>query len=132
MSNKSVTKLKRGYDIKILDQATEDIKNLGIPKQVAVKPIDFEGFKSKPSVAVGDRVKAGDELAFDKNNEKVKLTAPTSGKVIAINRGHRRIITEIVIEPDGNHEATKFNVGENLNHENVLEVLFREIFLFPH
>lgn len=71
----SVTKLKRGYNINILDEAKEDIKNLGTPQQVAIKPTDFEGMKCKPSVAVGDLVKAGTILGFDKNNERVKLTS---------------------------------------------------------
>ena len=51
-------------------------------------------------VEVGDTVRAGDSLFFDKQMPEVKFVAPVSGEVIAINRGEKRSIVEVVILAD--------------------------------
>ena len=124
MKNK-IVRLKQGYDINISDNATNEIIDIGIPKTVAVKPIDFEGLKLKLSVETGSDVKAGDELGFDKTNNNIKLTSPVSGKILNINRGHRRVITEIVIETNEKSKKIKFDIPGNLTKENILNVLLK-------
>jgi Na(+)-translocating NADH:ubiquinone oxidoreductase A subunit len=48
-------------------------------------------------VNAGDHVKAGTPLFFDKYNPDVFFTSPVSGKILAVNRGERRKILEVVI-----------------------------------
>ena len=54
----------------------------------------------KVVVEVGDVIKAGDVLFFDKKRPEVKYAAPVSGEVIAVNRGAKRSIAEVVILKD--------------------------------
>lgn len=93
-------KLKKGYDIKLAGKAGKQISDLPEPDLYAVQPPDFAGIKPKLSVAEGDEVKIGTELFFDKMQPEVKFLSPASGKVKAINRGDRRVITEVVVESD--------------------------------
>ncbi len=51
-------------------------------------------------VEVGDSVKAGDVLFYDKKLDRIKFCAPVSGQVIEINRGLKRSIASIVILGD--------------------------------
>ena len=62
----------------------------------------------KPTMAVreGDLVKVGQLLFTDKKNESAKFTAPAAGKVVAINRGERRIFQSLVIDIDGEDAET--------------------------
>ena len=65
----------------------------------------------KIEVEIGDEVKAGDVLFFDKKNPKVKYTAPVSGEIVEINRGAKRSIEDVVILADTQTSFRKFEVG---------------------
>ena len=67
---------------------------------------DTPGLKPKMAVAVGDRVKLGQTLFIDKRNPDVRYTAPGAGKVIAVNRGARRVLNSVVIELEGDDAET--------------------------
>lgn len=97
-----VTVLKRGHDILLEGGADGNISNAGQVKTFAVQPVNFRGLSPIPKVEVeaGDHVKAGDILFFDKKVPEIKYAAPVSGKVLAVNRGAKRAISEIVIEAD--------------------------------
>lgn len=103
-------KIKKGFDINARGKAELQIVELEPPKKVAVQPPEFRGIKPKLDVEVGDQVRIGSSLFRDKTNPDLKFTSPLSGKVTAINRGERRVITEIVIESDGKHDHEKFTV----------------------
>ncbi len=94
--------LKRGHDI-LLDGAasTDEVKAASVTNY-AVQPVNFRGIAPIPKmlVEVGAEVKAGDPLFFDKPNPDMKFVAPVSGEVIAINRGAKRSIVEVVILAD--------------------------------
>jgi len=94
--------LKKGHDILLQGTASKTIDDSLKAKTFAVKPTDFRGLSPIPKVAVeiGDEVKAGDVLFFDKQNTATKFVSPVSGEVIAVNRGEKRRITEIVILAD--------------------------------
>ncbi|MFC2081163.1 Na(+)-translocating NADH-quinone reductase subunit A [Bacteroidota bacterium] len=77
----------------------------------AVKPIDFPGIIPKLAARPDDKVKAGSVLFFDKLRPEVKFTSPVSGVVKAVNRGERRRILEVVVEPDGTNESLDFKPG---------------------
>jgi Na+-transporting NADH:ubiquinone oxidoreductase subunit A len=89
-----------------------------------VNPKDFQGISPIPKleVEVGDEVKAGDVLFFDKKNPRVKFTAPVSGEIVEINRGSKRSIEDIVILADQHSNFKKFEVG-NLELRSRTEVI---------
>ena len=119
-----IIKLRRGYDIKLAGDSEKNIKQTSFPKKVALKPTDFQGFKPKLMVEKGDNVKIGTPLAFDKNNERIKIISHVSGKVSEIIRGERRVIEAIVIEPDTKQIQVEFDV-KTLNKAAVTEVLIK-------
>ncbi len=94
-------KLKRGFDIPLAGQA-QDIIVEKRPNTVAIQPTNFLGLAPIPKVMVeiGDKVLAGDALMFDKRFPGIKYCAPVSGEVVAINRGDKRAIAEVVILAD--------------------------------
>jgi Na+-transporting NADH:ubiquinone oxidoreductase subunit A len=100
-------KLKRGYDLRIQGKSETAIVDVDA-KLFAIKPTDFRGLTPKLEVKVGDSVKAGSVLFHDKKNETIKFSSPVSGKVVAINRGERRRILEVVVEADGKEDAVEF------------------------
>lgn len=102
-------KLKKGFDIRLAGRAEKNIVDSAQPETFAIKPADFIGIKRpKVIVNVGDSVKAGTPILFDKKQEKVIYTAPVSGEVIEVKRGERRKLLEIKILADKQIEFEKF------------------------
>jgi len=97
-----VVNLKRGFDIKLEGEAELRIEPSMEANTFAVQPGNFVGMIPIPKVVVeqGQSVKAGDELFFDKKRPDIKYVAPVSGEIIAINRGEKRSIREIIILAD--------------------------------
>jgi len=95
-----VIKLKKGLDIQIKGEAANNLEHIGMPETFAIKPADFQGLIPKLTVVVGDKVKAGTPLLFDKYHPEVQYVSPVSGEVTAINRGERRRILEVVVKAD--------------------------------
>ena len=94
-------KLKKGFNINLAGKAEKIVADYSA-ETFAVKPTDFLGFiKPKVLVEVGDKVKAGTPLYYDKSAEAVKFASPVSGEVIAVNRGAKRRLLEIVVKSDG-------------------------------
>ena len=120
-----VIKLHQGYNIKLTGETVRTIEQALFPQKVALKPTDFEGLKPKLLVQIGDEVKVGTQLAFDKKNDRVKIISHVSGKVSEIVRGERRIIEAIVIEPDGKQTGEELNINKNLNKESITEALLK-------
>ncbi len=99
--------LKKGYDLALLGGVESDEVEEAQVNTFAVQPPDIVGMSPIPKmlVEVGDVVKAGDPLFFDKrfyraDEPKLMYVAPVSGEVIAINRGEKRAIVEVVILKD--------------------------------
>ncbi|BDD08672.1 Na(+)-translocating NADH-quinone reductase subunit A [Fulvitalea axinellae] len=94
-------KLKRGFDINLAGKADKKIASCPQPEVFAVKPLDFVGMqRPKVTVKVGETVKAGTPVLFDKKLETVMYTAPVSGEVVEIKRGLKRRVEEIKILAD--------------------------------
>ncbi len=99
--------LKKGHDLSIVGGIeSEEVQEVGV-NTFAVQPPDIVGMSPIPKVLVevGDTVKAGDPLFFDKrfyraDEPKLMYVAPVSGEVVAINRGEKRSIVEVVILKD--------------------------------
>jgi Na+-transporting NADH:ubiquinone oxidoreductase subunit A len=93
-------KLRKGLDIKLVGAAELRLEETPMAKSYAVSPLDYENVTPKLLVKVGDKVEAGSPLFFDKNNPRVLFTSPVSGTVSAINRGEKRKLLNVAVEPD--------------------------------
>ena len=111
LSMSGVIKIKKGLDIKLQGKAEKKLIEVTMPGSFAVKPPDFEGLTPKLLVKADHEVKAGTPLFFDKYNPDVKFTSPVSGKVASINRGERRRLLEVVIEPSAEQQFESFKAG---------------------
>lgn len=106
VGNNKVTVFKKGHDILLEGEAEETIDKNIKTKTFALVPTNFIGMSPIPKVvvAVGDAVKAGDIIFFDKKRPAVKYVAPVSGEVIAINRGAKRSIANVLISADNTQQ----------------------------
>jgi len=100
-------KIRRGLDLPITGAPEQVIHDGPALKTVAVLGPDYHGMKPTMEVAEGDSVKLGQLLFTDKKTEGVRYTAPAAGRVVAINRGARRVLQSVVIEIEGD-EAEQF------------------------
>jgi len=120
-----VYKIKRGLNIKLLGTANQTIEKAERSETYAIKPTDFPGLTPKLKVKVDAEVKAGTPLFFDKYNPEVNFSSPVSGKVVAINRGERRKILEVIIEQKGEivYESYKKANPNTLSKEEIKQEL---------
>ncbi|HET6556142.1 MAG TPA: Na(+)-translocating NADH-quinone reductase subunit A [Prolixibacteraceae bacterium] len=122
-----VINLKRGLNIRIKGEAEKIFGTLVEAERYAVKPTDFPGLVPKILVKVDQEVKAGEPLFYDKYNPEIFFTSPTSGQVVAINRGERRKVLEIIVKADGKHESLAFTKADplRLSREEVKDQLIK-------
>lgn len=109
LSGKPVVKLNRGHDILLEGEAPKSVNPKIQAHTYAVKPTDFIGMAPIPKVVVevGASVKAGDPLFFDKNRPEIQYVAPVSGEIVAVNRGEKRSIADVVILADKEQKYRK-------------------------
>jgi Na+-transporting NADH:ubiquinone oxidoreductase subunit A len=103
-------KLRKGYDIPLAGEAQKNVVDV-TSSTYALRAIDVQGLSPIPKLvpAVGDNVKAGDVVFFDKKNPDVKYVAPVSGEIAEIRRGPKRRIDEVVILADKDIEYKSFD-----------------------
>lgn len=99
-------KVRRGLDLPISGAPKQDIHDGPKTSQVALIGSDFHGMKPTMEVKVGDSVSRGQLLFTDKKNLGVKFTSPSSGTVVEINRGEKRVFQSLVIDIDGDEKIT--------------------------
>ena len=117
-------KLCKGLDIKLVGQAEAKVENAPLAKSYAVSPLDYEGVTPKLLVKVGDKVEAGTALFFDKNNPRILFTSPVSGVVSAINRGEKRKLLNIAVEPDATQVYKELKVVDaKASRSEIVEML---------
>lgn len=102
-------KLRKGLDIELVGMAAKNMSTASSSTYYGYTPSEFEGMIPKMLVKVGDSVKAGDALFFDKENPEVLFTSPVSGKLHDVVRGDKRKILAIVVESDGKNESISFD-----------------------
>ena len=100
--NNGEVRLKRGFDIKLQGRAEDTFLDVPQPNLFAVKPTDVFGIAPIPKVTVevGEEVRAGGPLFFDKPSPNIIYSAPVSGEVVDVRRGAKRAISEVVILAD--------------------------------
>ena len=92
--------VKKGLNINLVGDASKTLEISKNSKYYSLYPEDFHGVFPKLTIKVDEKVKAGDVLFYDKNNEEVKFVSPVSGKITEIQRGERRRIVSIEILAD--------------------------------
>ena len=125
MSN--VIRLRRGLDISLKGKAEKIFSKGKLAETYAVKPTDFPNLTPKLIVKVGDAVKAGTPLFFDKYHPDIQFASPVSGTISEVRRGDRRKLLEVVITPDAEQAYEKFEVPDlaKLARENILELMLK-------
>ena len=106
-------RIKKGLDIKLKGEAKQATENAIISNFYSIRPEDFHGVIPKMIVKVGEKVKAGDSVFYDKANDSVKFASPVSGEIIEITRGEKRKILAVKIQGDKTQEYQdhgKFNL----------------------
>ncbi|MBQ8205457.1 MAG: Na(+)-translocating NADH-quinone reductase subunit A [Alistipes sp.] len=118
-------KLCKGLDIKLVGKAQAVVENAPMAKSYAVSPLDYENVTPKLLVKVGDKVEVGTALFFDKKDPRILFTSPVSGTVSAINRGEKRKLLNVAIEPDQAQSVKELKVvnAAEANRSEIVEML---------
>lgn len=125
LEGKHIYKLSKGYDIPLEGVASATVTE-GQGVRYAIMPPDFPGLMPIPKVVVevGDIVKAGDVVFYDKKMDRVKFVAPVGGEVIEINRGLKRSIASIVILAGKEQESRSYDLpSATASREELVEFL---------
>lgn len=117
-------KLKKGLDIKIAGKASDKIVSLKAPSEVGISPVDFHGITPKVAVKVGDTVKIGTPIFFDKRHPEVKIVSPISGTITDVIRGERRRLLKIIIQNDELQTSETFEpINLNADRQTILSAV---------
>ena len=106
-------KIKKGLNIKLKGEAEKTTEKAIISNFYTIRPEDFHGVTPKLIAKQGAKVKAGEPIFYDKNDESVKFASPVSGEIIDIVRGEKRKILAIKLQADKEQtyqDNGKFNV----------------------
>ena len=120
-------RLKKGLNINLLGEADKVYTSVKPAERYVVKPTDFHGLIPKLAVKVGEKVKAGTTLFFDKYNDKVNFCAPVSGEVIDIVRGAKRKILEVVLKADPviAYEQFTTDTAKNISRVQIIDTMLK-------
>jgi Na+-transporting NADH:ubiquinone oxidoreductase subunit A len=120
-------RLKKGLNIHLLGDADKVYASTKPTEKYVVKPIDFHGLIPKLCVKVGDKLKAGTPLFYDKYNEKINFCSPISGAVTDIVRGEKRKIMEVVIKADTEIVYEQFTTAsaDSLSREQIIKTMLK-------
>ncbi|HEY5675123.1 MAG TPA: Na(+)-translocating NADH-quinone reductase subunit A [Malonomonas sp.] len=98
--------IKKGFNLPISGAPRMQIEAGRQVRHVALIGSDYQDMKPTLLVAEGEQVCLGQPLFADKKYPQILYTSPGAGKVVAINRGERRVFLSLVIELAGNEEKT--------------------------
>ena len=108
-----IYKIKKGLRLRLAGEAHRSTREVAPSTEYAVRPADFGGMTPKVLVKVGDAVLVGTPLFVDKATEQVKVVSPVSGTITAVERGERRKLLSIRIQPDSVQVAKDFELPVN-------------------
>ena len=98
--------IKKGLDLPISGKPKQSVEEIADVRQVALLARDYVGMKPTMLVSEGDTVAVGQALFEDKKNPGVLFTSPAAGKVVEVNRGAKRKFLSVVVEVDGDAQAS--------------------------
>lgn len=96
--------IKKGLDLPISGAPAMRVESGPAVSRVALLGPDYQDMKPTLLVAEGESVSLGQPLFADKKHPSVFYTSPASGRVVAINRGERRVFLSLVIAIAGREE----------------------------
>ncbi len=91
-------RIRKGLTIPITGLPEQKINDGNPVRTVALLGDDYVGIKPTMLVTEGDAVLAGQPLFSNKKIPIVSYSAPVSGQIVEINRGHKRKLQSVVIE----------------------------------
>lgn len=122
-------RIKKGLNLPINGAPKQIIEKAKPVRTVALNGPDYVGMKPSLLVKEGDQVKLGQPVFECKKVPGVIYTAPASGKVVAINRGEKRVFQNLVIEVEGEgldqveFKNMKSGAADSFNFESVSKLL---------
>ena len=124
-SDMQTFKLKKGLELPVQGAPEQTIQPGPEFRSVGVLGADYLGLKPRMLVQEGEEVQRGTPLFCHKDVPEAMMVAPLSGKIVAINRGARRVLQSVVIEvSDVNDTGLDFSaVGNADTAEGVTERL---------
>ncbi|QDT46723.1 Na(+)-translocating NADH-quinone reductase subunit A [Symmachiella dynata] len=120
-------RIKKGLNLPISGDPVQEVQSGPVVRSVALIGDDYVGMKPTMHVEEGDSVKVGQVLFTDKKTKGVQYTSPGCGKVVALNRGEKRVFQSLVIELSGDDQVEFASYGDGdiagLSREQVVENL---------
>ena len=101
--------IRKGHDLRLVGRPDKLIRDINSSDFIKLHPSDFPGVKPKLLIKVGDVLKKGQAVYFDKNNPNVFFTSPNGGIVEDICFGERRRIEYIRIRVEKNAGEITFD-----------------------
>lgn len=101
-------KIKKGLDIKLKGKPLEKISPPLVFDTFGIYPSDYRVITPKLIVKIGDKVKAGAPILFDKNQTEITITSPVSGTIESIVYGEKRKLETIIVKADKQIEYEQF------------------------
>ena len=117
--------IRKGLDVNMKGKAEKVLVEAAKSKLFSIQPPNFTGLTPKLVVKVGDKVKAGSPVFFDKYRDSIYYVSPVSGVVKDIVRGAKRRILDVIIEADTeiSYLETTVNDVKNLDREAVKSMM---------
>ena len=104
--------IKKGLDIKLKGESEKITENALSSNVITLKPEDFHSIIPKLSKKVGELVKAGESVFYNKSIEEMKFVSPVSGEVTDIVRGEKRKILAVKIKADTKQQFVDYGVKD--------------------
>jgi Na+-transporting NADH:ubiquinone oxidoreductase subunit A len=95
-------RIKNGLNVPVKGEPEQSVYPGPGIRQVALCGPDYPGLKPRLLISEGDAVGLGQPLFCDKRDPAVSYASPGKGKVIAINRGARRVLESVVVRLEEN------------------------------
>jgi len=124
-------RIRTGLDIPVAGEPEQVLYPGPGVKHVALCGVDYVGLRPRMLVEVGDAVGLGQSLWEDKRDPAVNYASPGRGRVVAINRGARRVLESVVVRlehsasADVTFEPLTSRQTEALDRGQIVERLLR-------
>ena len=112
-------RIKKGLNIRLKGAASHEISGAPRSRTFNIRPADFHLITPKMVVKEGAKIKAGDDIFYNKANEVMRFVSPVSGTLTEIRRGAKRVITDLIIEADTEDSYRDFGKTDTSNAEAV-------------
>ena len=102
--------IKKGLTIKLVGEADKTLASAPRSRTFTIRPSDFHLIAPRMVVREGGKVQVGDTIFHSKSDERLKFVSPVSGTLTKIERGAKRVITDIIIEADPQDTYRDFGI----------------------